>query len=162
MVFPLRPGMKQATLIVDDGQFEIYRSFAEAKAFLQANINWILAEFGEREHIEKQDVMLVVGALTAHNYAMMVSNFAPRTTLTFNVHSKQESGEPWGTWSVRRASETGQGILPEYTAISSTMSIANPSNAGTVNSNAGSIAFDSDQQQLKYSCRVSKVLASPM
>lgn len=153
--------MKQATLIVDDGQFEIYKTFAEAKTYLQANIGWILAEFGEREHVGKEDVMLVVGTLTAHNYAMMVSNFAPRTTLTFNVHSKQESGAPWGTWSVARASIGGGGAT-DQTAVSSVMSVANASNAGTVNSNAGSVAVDSDQQQLKFTCKVSKVNASPM
>ena len=44
----------------------------------------------------------VVGALTAHNYAMIIRNFAPRTTLTFNVHANPEQRQPWGTWSVNR------------------------------------------------------------
>ena len=33
---------------------------------------------------------------------MLVSNFAPRTTVTFNVHAKPEVGKPWGTWAVNR------------------------------------------------------------
>lgn len=51
--------MKQATLIVDDGQFEIYKSFAEARAYLVSNIDWILEHYGDSHHIVKEDVILV-------------------------------------------------------------------------------------------------------
>lgn len=51
--------MKQASLIVDDGEFEIYQSFDEARAFLVANIDWILTHYGETHHICKEDVMIV-------------------------------------------------------------------------------------------------------
>lgn len=51
--------MKQASLIVDDGEFEIYQSFDEARAFLVANIDWILTHYGDTHHICKEDVMIV-------------------------------------------------------------------------------------------------------
>ncbi|WVQ63410.1 uncharacterized protein L199_001563 [Kwoniella botswanensis] len=102
--FPLKPGMKQAALIVEDGTFEIYKSLAEARSYLTANIQWILQEFGDQHQISQEDVIIVVGTLTARNYAAVISNFAPSTTLTFNVHasSYRTDGEPWGTWTVNQ------------------------------------------------------------
>ena len=51
--------MKQAALVVDDGVFEIYKSFAEARSYLSANINWILQHFGDSHSIRKEDVIIV-------------------------------------------------------------------------------------------------------
>ena len=51
--------MKQAGLIVDDGEFEIYKSFSEARSYLVANIDWILSSFSETHHISKEDVIIV-------------------------------------------------------------------------------------------------------
>ena len=57
--------MKQAALIVDDGVFEIYDSFAEARRYLVSNINWILNEFGEAHHVQKEDIIIVRGPWTS-------------------------------------------------------------------------------------------------
>ncbi|WVR08680.1 hypothetical protein IAU60_005738 [Kwoniella sp. DSM 27419] len=124
--FPLRPGMKQAALVVEDGQFEIFKSLTIHRAYLTANIHWILDRYSDRHHIGKEDVIMVVGALTTRNYSMMVSNFAPRTTISFNVRaiSQRVRGEPWGTWTVDRRHASGSAIL--------------------------------DENVLKYSCKVSK------
>jgi hypothetical protein len=56
---PLRPGMKQASLVVDDGVFEIFKSFSEARAYLIVNIDWILHHFGDSHAIAKEDVIVV-------------------------------------------------------------------------------------------------------
>lgn len=57
--FPLRPGRRQAALVVEDAQCEIYKSFDEARAYLTDNIDWILQNFSEADHISREDVMIV-------------------------------------------------------------------------------------------------------
>lgn len=133
--------MKQAVLIIDDGEFEIYQSFAEARAYLMANIDWILHHFADSHHLVREDVIMVVGTLRAHNYTMLVSNFAPRTTLTFNVHAHPEKGQPWGTWAVNK-----------------------PVQASSKVSSFSSTPYDDDSrpgQALKYTAKVSDVSSSP-
>ncbi|KAK8850608.1 hypothetical protein IAR55_004527 [Kwoniella newhampshirensis] len=158
---PLRPGMKQAALIVDDGQFEIYKSLGQARAYLSENIEWIVAHFGDRHQIVKEDVIIVVGTLTAHNYAMVVSNFCPRTSLTFNVHATPGRilGEPWGTWTVNQS--------PPATHEKALNSAMRP-RSGSAGSQALLGEFAERQattelyeQELKYCCKVSTVSSSP-
>ena len=57
--FPLKPGRKQAALIVEEGQLEMYKSFDEARCFLMANIDWILKHYGDRHQIKREDVIIV-------------------------------------------------------------------------------------------------------
>ena len=162
--------MKQAALIVDDGEFEIYKSFTEARAYLVANIDWILNHFEDTHHINKEDVIIVslimrgvfltcvqiVGSLKAQNYAMIVSSFAPRTTLTFNVHANPEQHKPWGTWSATR-----QLVGNEPTR-------AFKSSAGSIGSSSDTRARigpanrpDVEERGPNYTAKVSSVSASP-
>ena len=53
--------MKQATLVIAEGHFEIFDSFAEARTYLAANIDWIIETYGESHHLVKEDVMIVRG-----------------------------------------------------------------------------------------------------
>lgn len=129
--------MKQAVLIIDDGEFEIYQSFAEAREYLVANIDWILEQFADSHHIGRDDVIMVVGTLKANNYTMLVSNFAPKTTLTFNVHANPEKGKPWGTWAVDKPAPPKGSLLPSQHDIRPM------------------------EQYLKYTAKVSEVSASP-
>ena len=46
--------MKQAALVVSEGQFEIYNSFAEARAYLSANIGWVLDNLGSRTTLSRR------------------------------------------------------------------------------------------------------------
>ena len=57
--FPLKPGRKQAALIVEEGQLEMYKSFDEARCYLMANIDWILKHYGDRHQIKREDVIIV-------------------------------------------------------------------------------------------------------
>lgn len=57
--FPLKPGRRQAALVVEDAQCEIYQSFDEARSYLTDNIGWILDNFGETHHIGREDVIIV-------------------------------------------------------------------------------------------------------
>ena len=55
----LKPGMKQAMLLVDNGQFEMYNSIAEAREYLKRNIDWIIHTYGSAHWIGKEDVIIV-------------------------------------------------------------------------------------------------------
>jgi hypothetical protein len=114
--FPLKPGGKQAALVVEEAECEIYKSFAEARSYLIANIDWILKHYADSHHLVKEDVIIVVGTLSASNYAMAVSQFAPRTSLCFNVHaeSQRKAGDAWGTWTANRP-KTAEGPELQYT-----------------------------------------------
>jgi len=57
--FPLKPGRKQAALVVEEAQFEIYKSFDEARCYLMANIDWIMEHYGDRHQVKREDVMIV-------------------------------------------------------------------------------------------------------
>ncbi|WWC92388.1 uncharacterized protein L201_007345 [Kwoniella dendrophila CBS 6074] len=131
--FPLKPGMKQAALIVEDGTFEIYKSLTQAKLYLATNINWILEQYGDRYHICKEDVIMVVGTLIARDWAMMISGFRPQTTLTFNVRAPSDrvEGETWGNWTV----SYGEKGLEK------------------------NMAAELDKKDHKFSCKVSRVLS---
>nr|XP_019007852.1 TKL/TKL-CCIN protein kinase [Kwoniella pini CBS 10737]OCF46633.1 TKL/TKL-CCIN protein kinase [Kwoniella pini CBS 10737] len=155
--FPLKPGMKQAALIVEDGTFEIYKSIAEARAYLTANIYWILQQFGDSHQINKEDVIIVVGTLTARNYAMIISNFAPRTTLSFNVHasSSRAEGEPWGTWTVNR-----EHPVDSSKAFKSALGLQGGKGISSTSKSPQRRNTELDEQELKYSCKVSRVSAT--
>lgn len=136
--------MKQAVLVIDDGEFEIYQSFAEARAYLVANIDWILHHFADSHHLVREDVIIVIGTLKAHNYTMLVSSFAPRTTLTFNVHANPEKGKPWGTWAVNKPIQASSKVA--------------------LGSLSSSVQYEDEprpNQALKYTAKVSDVSGSP-
>lgn len=57
--FPLRPGRRQASLVVEDAQCDIYKTFDEARSYLTHNIDWVLDNFGDSHHIAREDVMIV-------------------------------------------------------------------------------------------------------
>jgi hypothetical protein len=56
--------MKQAALVVSDGECEIYNSLAEARLYLTANIEWILEHFGESHSVVKEDIIMVSISVT--------------------------------------------------------------------------------------------------
>jgi hypothetical protein len=45
--------------LVEDAQFEIYRSTDEARDYLMNNIAWIMQHFGAAHNIAREDVILV-------------------------------------------------------------------------------------------------------
>lgn len=57
--FPLRPGRRQAALVVEDAQCDIYETFDEARTYLSENIDWVLQNFGETHHVGREDIMIV-------------------------------------------------------------------------------------------------------
>ncbi len=119
-------------------------------------MDWILENFGEEHHIRKEDVIIVsnravsclvispaetyqvIGTLSAHNYAMLVSNFAPRVTVDFNVHADRHPKEEWGTWTIDQKPSADQLTSYKYQA-----------------------KQGGEYDQPRFCCKVSKISASP-
>lgn len=127
----------------------------------------------------------VVGTLSVSNYAMIVSNFSPRTTLTFNVHANAPEDQTWGTWTIEQdnvsqpivASLAGNELASSPTAPSSGMSTIGLSGMSRDGSGSGSGSGSGadggsvigafgpverpgvEQGRLKHCCRVSTTRA---
>lgn len=155
----------------------MYQSFDEARAYLMANIEWILETFGDKHHIVREDVMIVsvfnnvtyrssdahlqvVGTLTARYYAMIVSDFAPRTTVTFNIHADaaRHPDEPWGTWSFNKQPPSNETIGKASQGGNKPASPPGPSQPIARSPPARPV----DDLQLHYTCKVSTESPSPL
>ena len=84
---------------------------------------------------------------------MIVSNFAPRTTLTFNVHAKPMLKEQWGTWSINSQ--------PPNVDITKAFQSTTPPNSQAASRRPKS-PKGVDEQDLKFTCKVSSISDSPM
>jgi hypothetical protein len=91
---------------------------------------------------------------------MVVSEFSPRTTLKFNVHTEaaRGPGEPWGTWSFVKQDGLGS------PRVSSSRLLASPPNSP--GSPKGSLIGPLprpgvEDRRVQYTCKVSNVSASP-
>jgi len=92
---------------------------------------------------------------------MVVSEFSPRTTLKFNVHteSARGPGEPWGTWSFVKQAGMASPQMTSSRQFSS--SVAN-SPSSPKPSLVGPLPRPGvEDRQVHYTCKVSNVSASP-
>ncbi|WRT70780.1 uncharacterized protein IL334_007779 [Kwoniella shivajii] len=133
-IVPLKPGQKAAKLIIEDGKIHMIRNYSKLKTYLIENIDDILKDAAEEGYgeVQKTDIVMVVGVLTASNYAMVVSDYAPGTTFIFNIISpaRKSSGEPWGFWTFAQDPIQNADPLPSIQlapSISSSNSSASPS-----------------------------------
>lgn len=103
VTFPLRSPATTARLVVEDAQFEIYRSTDEARDYLMNNIAWIMQHFGAAHDIVREDVILasprvVTNAVTA-DAGRSLARSPPHTTPCWSAptrstrHSRSTSRE---------------------------------------------------------------------
>ncbi|WVR08678.1 hypothetical protein IAU60_005736 [Kwoniella sp. DSM 27419] len=100
----MTPGMRTAKLILVDGKFEMMMSCDTLQKYLQRNVDALVHEAESQGHsdLERSDIVLIVGTLTACNYAMAVCDHTPGAHLNFNI-MKPTRGvplEPWGFWTI--------------------------------------------------------------
>ncbi|WVQ86134.1 hypothetical protein IAT38_008302 [Cryptococcus sp. DSM 104549] len=78
---PMKPGAKAVRLIVADRTLQMLTRCDESMRFLRDNVDTIIKDARE-EHgdLERKDIMVVVGTLTATNYAMAVCDFSRHYT----------------------------------------------------------------------------------
>jgi len=89
--------------------------------------------YGGQHHLQKEDLVLVIGTLSAPTYALFVSHSHPEGHAHFNVYATPKDGQPWGIFSNDTVPESDCG--PTYDEPSDT--ITNRVEATKVSSHAG-------------------------
>ncbi|KAG2099294.1 uncharacterized protein F5147DRAFT_747297 [Suillus discolor] len=97
--FPLRAGHKAAFIYAESTMYRFIEDLAAPKDWFKANVNTIIKEYAPYHPIQKEDVILVCGTLSAPEYALFVSHSHPNGQAHFNVFSDRQSGRPWGTFT---------------------------------------------------------------
>lgn len=90
---------------------------------------------------------------------MVVSEFSPRTTLKFNVHteSARGPGEPWGTWSFVKQ----PGLSSPQMGSTRQLGSGAHSPVSPKGSFMGPLPRPVEDRRVHYTCKVSNVSASP-
>lgn len=97
--FPLRAGHKAAFIYAESTMYRFIEDLAAPREWFKANVNAIVKEYAPRHPIQKEDIIVVFGTLSAPEYALFVSHSHPNGQAHFNVFSDRESGRPWGTFT---------------------------------------------------------------
>ncbi|KAJ6500147.1 hypothetical protein C8R47DRAFT_284025 [Mycena vitilis] len=133
--FPLRTGHKAAYVCTETTMYRYVESLDAPKKWFKSNVDSIIETYGPVHHIQKEDLFLVIGTLSAPDYALFVSHKHPDGQAHFNVFSSTKSGHPWGTFTTDTGSELAGPCYHEPV-------ISNPLSASKVSSNSTSNIWD--------------------
>ncbi|KAJ7838687.1 hypothetical protein B0H13DRAFT_2239665 [Mycena leptocephala] len=133
--FPLRTGHKSAYLCTETTMYRYVESLDAPKKWFKSNVDSIVETYGPIHQIQKEDLFLVIGTLSAPDYALFVSHKHPDGQAHFNVFSSTKSGQPWGTFTTHTGSELAGPYYHEPV-------ISNPLSASKVSSNNTSNVWD--------------------
>ncbi|KAK7032471.1 hypothetical protein VNI00_013030 [Paramarasmius palmivorus] len=97
--FPLRAGHKTAYLCTESTVYRYIESLDAPKRWFKANVDTILDVYGEKHHIQKEDLYFVIGTLDSPDYALFVSHKHPDGQAHFNVYTSTKAKQPWGTFT---------------------------------------------------------------
>ncbi|KAG2124042.1 hypothetical protein DEU56DRAFT_744872 [Suillus clintonianus] len=107
--FPLRAGHKAAFIYADATMYQFIEDLAAPREWFKANVNAIVKEYAPRHPIQREDLILVFGTLSAPEYALFVSHSHPNGQANFNVFSDREIGRPWGTFTTNTEYPSDEG-----------------------------------------------------
>lgn len=112
--FNLKANHKTAFLCVETTVYKYIEDLSTPKKWFRANIDQILTCYEDDHSITKEDVFLVVGTLSAPDYALFVSHNHPDGKVDFNVFTSPRQDQPWGQFTVSR--DTASSMLggPHY------------------------------------------------
>ncbi|ESK86494.1 hypothetical protein Moror_9860 [Moniliophthora roreri MCA 2997] len=97
--FPLRAGHKAAYLCTETTIYRYVESLDAPKKWFKANADLVLDVYGEKHHIQREDLYFVIGTLDAPDHALFVSHNHPDGQAHFNVYTSNKSKQPWGTFT---------------------------------------------------------------
>ncbi|KAF8889717.1 hypothetical protein CPB85DRAFT_1333584 [Mucidula mucida] len=92
---PLRAGHKAAFMYTESTSYKYLENLEAPKKWFKATIDEILAIYGTHHSIQREDVFLVIGTLSAADYALFVSHNHPDGHARFNV-LPPKNNMPWG------------------------------------------------------------------
>ncbi|KAF9023560.1 hypothetical protein BDZ89DRAFT_1069806 [Hymenopellis radicata] len=91
----LRAGHKTAFMYTESTSYKYLENLEAPKKWFKATIDEILAIYGPHHPIQREDVFLVIGTLSASDYALFVSHNHPDGHARFNV-LPAKNNMPWG------------------------------------------------------------------
>jgi hypothetical protein len=97
--FPLRDGHKVAYMCTESTRYQYIEELETAKKWFKSNVDKIMQVYGPQHHIQKEELYLVIGSLSAPDYALFVSHKHPDGQVHFNVFSSPRGGQDWGTFT---------------------------------------------------------------
>ncbi|KAJ8507429.1 hypothetical protein ONZ45_g10193 [Pleurotus djamor] len=101
--FPLRAGHRHAYLCAETTQYRYFEDLDTPKKWFKSNVDTILELYGAQHDIQKEDLFLVIGSLSAPDYGLFAH---------FNIFGSQKAGHPWGRFTTDTASSQDNG--PSY------------------------------------------------
>ncbi|KAF7315430.1 Protein kinase domain-containing protein [Mycena indigotica] len=129
--YPLRSGHKTAYLCTETTMYRYIEKLDAPKKWFKANVDSIMETYGPMHNIQKEDLFLVIGTLSAPDYALFVSHRHSDGQAHFNVFSSSKPGQLWGTFTTDTGSELGGPSYHEPV-------IDNPQSASKVSSTSSS------------------------
>jgi len=97
--FSLKANHKIAFLCVESTVYDYIEDLITPKKWFKANIDEILRSYGDDHSITREDVFLVIGTLTAPDYALFVSHRHPDGKARFEVFASPRQDHPWGKFN---------------------------------------------------------------
>ncbi|KAF5381823.1 hypothetical protein D9757_008315 [Collybiopsis confluens] len=96
---PLRSG-HNAFLCMKTTKYNYVENLDAPKKWFKAHVDTILDVFGPEYHVQKEDLLFVIGTLDTPEYALFISDHRLDGQIYFDVPASPEPGQPWGTFTV--------------------------------------------------------------
>ncbi|KAH9014502.1 hypothetical protein EDB85DRAFT_1876352 [Lactarius pseudohatsudake] len=103
--FQLRALHKVAFIYAESTMYRYITNVDVPKKWFQSNIDHIMKIYGREQHLTREDIYLVIGALDAPDYASFVSHSHPDGQVTFNVFASAHVARPWGEFALTSAEQ---------------------------------------------------------
>jgi len=97
--FGVKANHKIAFLCVESTMYTYIEDLSAPKKWFKANVDDILGAYGESHSITREEVFLVIGTLSAPDYALFVSHNHPDGQAQFEVFGSPRNGHPWGKFT---------------------------------------------------------------
>ncbi|KAH9061867.1 hypothetical protein EDB87DRAFT_1716172 [Lactarius vividus] len=103
--FQLRALHKVAFIYAESTMYRYITNVDVPKKWFQSNIDHIMKIYGREQHLTREDIFLVIGALDAPDYASFVSHSHPDGQVNFNVFASPHVARPWGEFTLTSAEQ---------------------------------------------------------
>lgn len=103
--FQLRARHKVAFIYAESTMYRYITNVDVPKKWFQSNIDHIMKIYGREQHLTREDIYLVIGALDAPDYASFVSHSHPDGQVNFNVFASAHVARPWGEFTLTSAEQ---------------------------------------------------------
>ncbi|OSD02529.1 hypothetical protein PYCCODRAFT_1444958 [Trametes coccinea BRFM310] len=138
--FPLRAGHKAAHLITSSTSYDFFENLDTPKKWLKGNAANIVTMYGDQHRISREQLSLVIGTLSAENYALFVSQEHRTGKVQFNLTAASQLGHPWGAFTLTQSSPDIGG--PKYGELAN-RTARHEYKVSEVRENRGSAVWDS-------------------